>query len=216
MCNMIIQKYGNGPTVDKIRQAWYAMDTNRSGYITRQEFTTKARYEVERILSQPNYGQPAYGAQPYGQPGYPPHQAYPPQQPIAPAMPARTNTYMPTLARPPTIYDQLGPVSNPPPTVPLTAPVAMPLSPAPFGPGNSSPERDCQILHDAVHGAGTNERAIIDIETLKKTNADIIETLDSVIEIHKNGRIQRQQAEEELKEIEKELKKKMLEINVEK
>ena len=81
MCNMIIQKYGNGPTVDKIRQAWYAMDTNRSGYITRQEFTTKARYEVERILSQPNYGQPAYGAQPYGQPGYPPHQAYPPQQP---------------------------------------------------------------------------------------------------------------------------------------
>jgi annexin A7/11 len=94
---------------------------------------------------------------------YPNPPAYPPQQPIAPAMPARTNTYMPTLARPPTIYDQLGPVSNPPPTVPLTAPVAMPLSPAPFGPGNSSPERDCQILHDAVHGAGTNERAIIDI-----------------------------------------------------
>ena len=90
MCNMIIQKYGNGPTVDKIRQAWYAMDRNQSGYITRQEFTTKARYEVERILSQPNYGpQPGYGApgygphagypqpgypQPgYGQPGYPPH-----------------------------------------------------------------------------------------------------------------------------------------------
>ena len=82
MCQMIIQKYGNGPTVDKIRQAWYSMDTNRSGYITRQEFTTKARYEVERILSQPNYGpQPGYGsgygqpphfgAQPgYGQPGF--------------------------------------------------------------------------------------------------------------------------------------------------
>ena len=34
MCNMIIQKYGNGPTVDKIRQAWYAMDRNQSGYIT--------------------------------------------------------------------------------------------------------------------------------------------------------------------------------------
>ena len=68
MCNMIIQKYGNGPTVDKIRQAWYAMDRNQSGYITRQEFTTKARYEVERILSQPNYGpQAGYGAQPgYG------------------------------------------------------------------------------------------------------------------------------------------------------
>ena len=90
MCNMIIQKYGNGPTVDKIRQAWYAMDRNQSGYITRQEFTTKARYEVERILSQPNYGpqagygapgygphvgypQPGYPQPGYGQPGYPPH-----------------------------------------------------------------------------------------------------------------------------------------------
>ena len=71
MCNMIIQKYGNGPTVDKIRQAWFAMDRNQSGYITRQEFTTKARYEVERILSQPNYGaQPGYGQPMYGQPGY--------------------------------------------------------------------------------------------------------------------------------------------------
>ena len=71
MCNMIIQKYGNGPTVDKIRQAWYAMDRNRSGYITRQEFTTKAKYEVERILSQPNYGpQPGYGQPAYGQPAY--------------------------------------------------------------------------------------------------------------------------------------------------
>ncbi len=77
MCNMIIQKYGNGPTVDKIRQAWYAMDKNRSGYITRQEFSTKAKREVERILSQPGYGAqpgyvaPGYGAQPgYGAPGY--------------------------------------------------------------------------------------------------------------------------------------------------
>ena len=51
MCNMIIQRYGNGPTVDKIRQAWYAMDINRSGYITRQEFSTKAKREVERILT---------------------------------------------------------------------------------------------------------------------------------------------------------------------
>ena len=75
MCQKIIQKYGNGPTVDKIRQAWYAMDTNRSGYITRQEFSTKAKREIERILSQPNYApQPM---QPHM--GYPmqPHQVYP-------------------------------------------------------------------------------------------------------------------------------------------
>ena len=72
MCQLIIRKYGNGPTVDKIRQAWSAMDFNRSGYITRQEFSTRAKYELERILSQPNYGpQAGYGAQPgYGAPGY--------------------------------------------------------------------------------------------------------------------------------------------------
>ncbi len=85
MCNMIIQRYGNGPTVDKIRQAWYAMDINRSGYITRQEFSTKAKREVERILSQPNYG---YGQQ-YPPQQMPPHMAHPqygpPHQAFMPA-----------------------------------------------------------------------------------------------------------------------------------
>ena len=85
MCNMIIQRYGNGPTVDKIRQAWYAMDVNRSGYITRQEFSTKAKREVERILSQPNYG---YGQQ-YPPQQMPPHMAHPqygpPHQAFMPA-----------------------------------------------------------------------------------------------------------------------------------
>ena len=72
MCQLITKKYGAGATVDKIKQAWYAMDTNKSGTITRQEFSTKAKYEVERILSQPNYGvgAPAYGAPGYGAPGY--------------------------------------------------------------------------------------------------------------------------------------------------
>ena len=85
MCNMIIQRYGNGPTVDKIRQAWYAMDINRSGYITRQEFSTKAKREVEGILSQPNYG---YGQQ-YPPQQMPPHMAHPqygpPHQAFMPA-----------------------------------------------------------------------------------------------------------------------------------
>ena len=83
MCTMIGNKYGYGPTLDKIRQAWYAMDFNRSGYITRAEFSTRAKYEIERILTQPSYGAPApgYGAYPpqqYPPQGYPPHQ-YPPQ-----------------------------------------------------------------------------------------------------------------------------------------
>ena len=77
MCQIIAQKYGNGPTLDKIRQAWYSMDSNRSGYITRQEFSTKAKREVERILSQPNYGaQPGYGPHHHVQPGYGPQPGY--------------------------------------------------------------------------------------------------------------------------------------------
>ena len=70
------------------------------------------------------------------------------------------------------------------------------------------------LKQGSIDIAKESERAIIDVETLKKTNADIIETLDAVIEIHKNGRIQRQEAEKELQEIEKELKAKMVEIKM--
>ena len=78
MCNMIQKKYGSGPTLDKIRQAWMSLDRDNSGYITRQEFSTRAKQEIERILSQPGqagygqqgYGQAVYGQQGYGQAGY--------------------------------------------------------------------------------------------------------------------------------------------------
>ena len=72
------------------------------------------------------------------------------------------------------------------------------------------------LKQGSIDIAKESERAIIDIETLKKTNADIIETLDSVIKIHEEGRTKREQAEVELQEIEKELKKKMLEIKMDK
>ena len=57
-----------------------------------------------------------------------------------------------------------------------------------------------------------SERAIVDVETLQKTNQDIIDTLDEVIRIHENGREKRAVAEVELKKIEDELKQKLLEI----
>lgn len=62
--------------------------------------------------------------------------------------------------------------------------------------------------------AKESERAIVDIEILKKTNQSLIETLDGVIKIHEDGRIKRKEAEVELQNIEKELKNKILEINV--
>ena len=62
--------------------------------------------------------------------------------------------------------------------------------------------------------AKESERAIVDIETLKKTNKDLIETLNGVIKIHEEGRQKRAEAEVELQNIEQELKDKILEINV--
>ena len=79
MCQRVQQQYGSGPTLDKIRQAWMTLDRDQSGFITRDEFGRRARAEVERILSQPSYGQQGYGQQPYGQPGFGPHGGFGPQ-----------------------------------------------------------------------------------------------------------------------------------------
>lgn len=72
------------------------------------------------------------------------------------------------------------------------------------------------LKQGSIQIAEESEKAIVDIETLQKTNQDLIETLDKVIEIHKNGRIKRQEAEKTLENIEQELKSKMLEIHVSK
>ena len=49
-------------------------------------------------------------------------------------------------------------------------------------------------------------------ETLKKTNADLIQTLDDVMRIQMEGRQKRQAAESEMRRMEDELKRKLLEI----
>ena len=72
------------------------------------------------------------------------------------------------------------------------------------------------LKQGSIEIAKESERAIVDIETLQKTNRDLIETLDSVIKIHEEGRIKRQEAENTLESLEKELKAKMLEIQVKK
>ena len=72
------------------------------------------------------------------------------------------------------------------------------------------------LKQGSIEIAKESERAIVDIETLRKTNADIIETLNKVVEIHEQGRVKRQESEKELETLEKELKSKLLEINVKK
>ena len=81
---------------------------------------------------------------------------------------------------------------------------------------NDMLKKNSELLKQgSIEVAEESERAIVDVETLKQTNKDLIETLDKIIEIHENGRIKRAEAEKELQEIEKELKEKMLEIKVE-
>lgn len=56
------------------------------------------------------------------------------------------------------------------------------------------------------------ERGIIDLETLKKTNASLISTLDEVMQIQNDGRRQRAEAEQELGRMEAELREKLLRL----
>ena len=72
------------------------------------------------------------------------------------------------------------------------------------------------LKQGSIDIAKESEKAIVDVETLQKTNQNLIETLDEVIKIHEEGRNKRAEAEKTLEEIEKELKAKMLEIHVKK
>ena len=73
--------------------------------------------------------------------------------------------------------------------------------------------KNAQSLHQgSVAIAKETERGIVDIETLKKTNQELISTLDEVRQIQDDGRAKRIQAEEELGRIEGELKQKLLDM----
>lgn len=63
-----------------------------------------------------------------------------------------------------------------------------------------------------VETAREAERSVVDIETLKHTNEQLISSLDEVMQIQQEGRQKRQQAEIEISRIEGELKQKLLEI----
>ena len=73
--------------------------------------------------------------------------------------------------------------------------------------------KNAKALHQgSVAIAKETERGIVDIETLKKTNQELISTLDEVRQIQDDGRAKRMQAEEELGRIEGELKQKLLDM----
>ena len=70
------------------------------------------------------------------------------------------------------------------------------------------------LKQGTIEIAQESEKAIVDVETLQKTNNDLIETIDKLIEIHSDGKAKRIAAEGELVKIESELKNKLLEVKI--
>ena len=64
-----------------------------------------------------------------------------------------------------------------------------------------------------VQAAKEAERSIVDIETLQHTNQQLIDTLDEVLSIQREGAQKRKEAEVELGKIEGELKRKLMELH---
>lgn len=67
------------------------------------------------------------------------------------------------------------------------------------------------LKQGAIDAALASERGIVDVETLRKVNADIITSINEVVKIHEEGSKRRAEAQVELAKIEDELKQALLE-----
>lgn len=67
-----------------------------------------------------------------------------------------------------------------------------------------------QLKTSSIEVARESERSIVDVETLKKVNQDLIETIEETLRIHTEGREKRQVAQQELTQIEERLKETLL------
>jgi uncharacterized protein YaaN involved in tellurite resistance len=73
--------------------------------------------------------------------------------------------------------------------------------------------KNSQMLKsNSIETAKENERGIIDIETLKKTQENLISTIEETLSIQAEGRQKRKQAEQEMVTMEQQLKDKLLEL----
>lgn len=74
-------------------------------------------------------------------------------------------------------------------------------------------KKNAEKLHQgAVEIAEESERGIIDIETVTHANEELIASLDEVIKIQEDGRIKRRVAEDQLGQVEAQLRQKLLDI----
>ena len=75
-------------------------------------------------------------------------------------------------------------------------------------------QKNAQQLHTAsVETAKASERGVVDMETLRQTNAQLIATLDDVVKIQEEGHQKRAAAEAEMQKMETELKNRLLQVS---
>ncbi len=73
--------------------------------------------------------------------------------------------------------------------------------------------KNAEILKTStIETAKESERGIVDIETLRATNESLISTLDEILNIQTEGRQKRREAEIELRNIENQLKNKLIDF----
>lgn len=73
--------------------------------------------------------------------------------------------------------------------------------------------KNAQMLKNNTIGTAKEmERGIVDLETLKQVNADLVSTIEETIQIQKEGRQRRISSEQELTQLEKSLKDKLIEL----
>ncbi|MCA1024700.1 MULTISPECIES: toxic anion resistance protein [Cytobacillus] len=65
---------------------------------------------------------------------------------------------------------------------------------------------------NTIETARENERGLVDIETLKKTQQNLVETIEETLRIQEEGRHKRKQAESDLAHMENDLRLKLLEV----
>ncbi|MBD7938266.1 MULTISPECIES: toxic anion resistance protein [Cytobacillus] len=65
---------------------------------------------------------------------------------------------------------------------------------------------------NTIETAKENERGLVDIETLKKTQQNLVETIEETLRIQEEGRHKRKQAESDLAHMENDLRLKLLEV----
>ncbi|WP_332384223.1 toxic anion resistance protein [Pseudolactococcus laudensis] len=69
------------------------------------------------------------------------------------------------------------------------------------------------LKQSSIEAARENERGVVDIEILKTTQANLIETIQETMNIQREGAIKRRQGEVELAQLEEEIKSKLLELS---